>query len=345
MLKILVTGGAGFIGSNFIRYILKSLPEARVINLDKLTYSGNLDNLRDIEKDPRYVFIKGDIADQDTVAAVFSGHKPDILVNFAAETHVDRSISDPSDFIRTDIYGAFTLLEAAKKYGLQLFIQISTDEVYGHIPEGKAFENYPLMPTNPYAASKAGADRLCFSYYSTYKIPVIITRASNNFGPYQYPEKMIPLFITNALEDKPVPVYGDGLQIRDWLYVEDHCRALDLLINKGKPGEVYNIGGGNLLTNMELTKIILTELKKPAALIQQVTDRPGHDRRYSLNIGKLARLGWAPKADFKTALTNTIHWYRDNTWWWQKIKSGEFKKYYQKQYLSPNPKLNKGAGL
>lgn len=332
MTTFLITGGAGFIGSNFIRHILKAYTDINVINMDKLTYSGNLDNLRDIEKDPRYLFIKGDIADRNIVEDVFMRHKPDIAVNFAAETHVDRSISQPDDFIKTDILGTFTLLETARLKGIQLFIQISTDEIYGYIPNGSAAEDYPMMPTNPYSASKAGADRLCYSYYATYKMPVIITRASNNYGPYQYPEKIIPLFITNALEDKPLPVYGDGLQIRDWLFAEDHCRAIDFLIKKGIPGEVYNIGGGNLLSNIKLTRLILSYLKKPETLIKYVKDRPGHDRRYSLNIKKIRKLGWSPKADFKKALINTIEWYKTHQEWWQKIKSGEFKEYYKKQY-------------
>lgn len=333
MTTYLITGGAGFIGSNFIRYILKKHLEIKVINLDKLTYSGNLDNLRDIEKDPRYAFIKGDIADRNIVEDIFTKHKPEIIINFAAETHVDRSISQPDDFIRTDVYGTFTLLEVSRLQGVQLYIQISTDEVYGYIPKGSATEEYPLMPTNPYSASKAGADRLCYSYYTTYKMPIIITRASNNFGPYQYPEKIIPLFITNALEDKSLPIYGDGLQIRDWLYVLDHCGALDFLIENGSPGEVYNIGGGNLLTNLKLTDQILSYLNKPKSLIKYVTDRPGHDRRYSLNTKKLEKLGWSPKTNFKTALINTIEWYKKNQKWWQKIKSGEFKEYYKKQYV------------
>lgn len=335
MTTFLITGGAGFIGSNFIRYILKKRSDIKVINLDKLTYSGNLDNLRDIEKDPRYIFIKGDIADMDTVEDVFNKYKPEIIINLAAETHVDRSISQPDDFIRTDIYGTFILLETARLRGLQLYIQISTDEVYGYIPKGSATEEFPLMPTNPYSASKAGADRLCYSYYATYKMPIIITRASNNLGPYQYPEKIIPLFITNALEDKPLPLYGDGLQIRDWLYVIDHCEAIDFLIENGKSGEVYNISGGNLLTNLKLTKLILHYLKKPESLIKNIADRPGHDRRYSLNTKKLQKLGWRPKSNFKKALIETIEWYKKNPQWWQKIKSGEFKEYYKKQYALP----------
>lgn len=331
-MKILVTGGAGFIGSNFIRYFLKKYPDSEIINLDKLTYSGNLENLREIEKNPNYTFVKGDIADREVVENIFSSHKPNMLINFAAETHVDRSISGPADFIKTDIYGTFILLECAKNYGLDLFIQISTDEVYGFIEKESATENYPLMPTNPYSASKTGADRLCYSYFATFGMPVIITRASNNFGAYQYPEKIIPLFITNAIENNPLPLYGDGLQIRDWLFVDDHCKAIDFLIKNGKFGEVYNIGGGNLLTNLDLTKLILEHLKKPHTLIKHVEDRPGHDRRYSLSIKKLAKLGWTPETNFKDAIKETVSWYQDNLSWWQKIKNGEFKEYYKKQY-------------
>lgn len=332
MKTYLITGGAGFIGSNFVTYLLETGTAVKVINLDKLTYSGNLENLKNIEKDKRHKFIKGDIADKNLVQDIFTKYKPDILINFAAETHVDRSINRPSAFIKTDIYGTFNLLETAKKNGLQLYIQISTDEVYGYIQKGSSTEEYPLMPGNPYSASKAGADRLCYSYFVTYKLPVIITRASNNYGPFQYPEKIIPLFITNALENKPLPVYGDGLQIRDWLYVKDHCEAIKFLIQRGIKGETYNIGGGNLLTNLKLTKSILSYLKKPESLIKYVTDRPGHDRRYSLSIKKIQKLGWSPKTDFKTALKDTIDWYEENKDWWQKIKNGGFKKYYDKQY-------------
>lgn len=331
-MKILVTGGAGFIGSNFIRHVLSVRNKVNVINLDKLTYSGNLENLSDIENDPRYTFIKGDIADRKLVEQIFEKHKPDILVNFAAETHVDRSIAEPDAFIKTDIFGAFNLLEVSRIKGLDLYIQISTDEIYGSIPKGAATEEYPLKPSNPYSASKVGADRLCYSYFYTYKLPVIITRASNNYGPYQYPEKLIPLFVTNALENEPLPVYGDGMQMRDWLYVTDHCDAVNFIINKGKIGEVYNVGGGNLLPNIKITKTILSQLKKPETLIRYVKDRPGHDRRYSLSIKKIEKLGWNPKTDFKKGLQETIKWYADNQNWWKKIKTGEFKEYYKKQY-------------
>jgi len=330
-MKILVTGGAGFIGSNFIRYLLKTRKDIQIINLDKLTYSGNLENLRNIETDKRYTFIKGDITDKNLVESVFK-EKINIIINFAAETHVDRSISKPDDFIKTDIIGTYTLLEASKKHGIDLFIQISTDEVYGHIAKGSADEDTTLKPTNPYSASKAGADRLAYSYWTTYELPVIITRTSNNFGPFQYPEKIVPLFITNILEDQILPVYGDGLQIRDWIYVEDHCKAIDFLITKGIVGEVYNIGGGNLLTNLELTRAILKELEKPYSLIKHIKDRPGHDRRYSLNSKKITKLGWRPSVNFKEGLSKTINWYKENPSWWQKIKSGVFKDYYKQHY-------------
>ncbi len=329
--KILVTGGAGFIGSNFIHYLAEQHPQDEIINLDKLTYAGNLDNLKGIDDRPNYRFVRGDIADAALVDELFR-EGLDAAVNFAAETHVDRSIGDPDDFIRTDIYGTYSLLEAARRRGVGCFVQISTDEVYGSVEEGFSTERDPLMPRNPYAASKAGADRLAYSYFATYGLPVIVTRASNNFGPYQYPEKVIPLFVTNALDSVPLPLYGDGLNIRDWLYVRDHCSAIDLLISRGEKGETYNIGGGNLLTNRELTSRILNYLQLPESLIRRVRDREGHDRRYALDSSRLKELGWEPEADFASELQATIAWYRDNRWWWEKIKSGEFKEYYKKQY-------------
>ncbi len=329
--KILVTGGAGFIGSNFIQGWMKRYPEDQIINLDKLTYAGNLDNLKEVENNSHYEFVKGDIADAGVVEKIFR-RELDVVVNFAAETHVDRSIGNPDDFIKTDIYGTYVLLEAARSHGTGVFVQISTDEVYGSVEEGFSRETDPLMPRNPYSASKAGADRLAYSYFATYQVPVIITRASNNFGPYQYPEKVIPLFVTNALEGLPLPLYGDGLNIRDWLYVEDHCRAIQLLVEQGEKGEVYNIGGGNLLNNRELTEKILSFLDLPATLIKKVKDREGHDRRYALDSSKLKDLGWQPQADFGEEMERTIDWYRNNRWWWEKIKSGEFKAYYRRQY-------------
>ncbi len=330
-MKILVTGGAGFIGSNFIRYYLNGHRDCSIVNLDKLTYAGNLDNLKDVESDKRYRFVKGDIADEKLVDKILN-EGIDAIINFAAETHVDRSIGDANDFIRTDIYGAFVLLECSRKYKLKKIIQISTDEVYGSIEKGSFKETDPLMPRNPYSASKAGADRLAYSYWATYKLPIVITRASNNFGPYQYPEKVIPLFITNALKGMPVPLYGDGMNVRDWLYVLDHCKAIDLLLEKGVDGEVYNIGGGNELPNIELTHFILDYLKKPHSLIKSVKDRQGHDRRYSLNCDKVKKLGWLPDTDFNKAMRETIDWYMQNDWWWEKIKSGEYRDYYIKQY-------------
>ncbi len=329
--KILVTGGAGFIGSNFIHYLAERYPADAIINLDKLTYAGNLDNLKKMEGKPGYRFIRGDISDAEVVEDIFR-EGLDVVVNFAAETHVDRSIGNPDDFIRTDVYGTYVLLEAARHHGVGCFIQISTDEVYGSVEVGFSRETDPLMPRNPYAASKAGADRLAYSYFATYGLPVIVTRASNNFGPYQYPEKVIPLFVTNALDDIPLPLYGDGLNVRDWLFVGDHCSAIDLLISRGEKGEVYNIGGGNLLANRELTARILGYLCLPETLIKRVRDREGHDRRYALDSSKIEALGWSPAADFESELEATIDWYRDNRWWWGKIKSGEFKEYYKEQY-------------
>jgi len=331
-MKVLVTGGAGFIGSNFIRYYLGRHRDCAVVNLDKLTYAGNLDNLKDVESDARHLFIKGDIADAPLVERIVKDGI-EAIVNFAAETHVDRAIGHAGDFIRTDVYGAFVLLESARAHGIKKFIQISTDEVYGSIEKGSFSETDPLMPRNPYAASKAGADRLAYSYWATYRLPVVISRASNNFGPYQYPEKVIPLFVTNALRGIPLPLYGDGMNVRDWLFVDDHCRAVDFLIEHGADGEVYNVGGGNEVPNIELTHFILDYLKKPRTLITRVKDRQGHDRRYSLNCDKLKRLGWRPREDFHAAMRETIDWYVRNEWWWEKLKSGEYWEYYRKQYV------------
>ncbi|MCD6166832.1 dTDP-glucose 4,6-dehydratase [candidate division KSB1 bacterium] len=330
MTKYLITGGAGFIGSNFIHYLLNKYSDIEIINLDKLTYAGNLDNLRDVEDDPRYQFVKGDICDATVVNPLVKAC--DVVVNFAAESHVDRSIGKPDDFIRTDIFGAFVLLEAARQHGVKRFIQISTDEVYGSTLGEPFKETDPLMPSSPYSASKAGADRLAYSYFVTYDLPVIITRCSNNFGPYQYPEKLIPLFITNALEDKKLPVYGDGQNVRDWIYVMDHCEALDLVVNEGKNGEVYNIAAGNEKPNLFVTHLILEYLQKPKDLIVFVQDRLGHDRRYALNWEKIHALGWQPRYDFEQAIENTIQWYVDNRWWWEKIKNKEFLEYYKRHY-------------
>ena len=332
MKKYFVTGGCGFIGSNFIRNILTRDDSAIIINLDKLTYAGNPNNLAEFNDSDRYIFSHGDICDAKIVREIFKQHKPDYLINFAAESHVDRSIGQPDDFIQTDIFGAFTLLEAAREFGLERFIQISTDEVYGSIEKGSFSETDALMPRNPYSASKAGADRLAYSYFTTYELPVIITRASNNYGPYQFPEKLIPLFVTNAIEDKKLPIYGDGKNIRDWLYVEDHCDAIQYLIDNGEVGEIYNIGGGNELTNIEITNLILKETNKPESLKQFVKDRLGHDRRYSLNCEKLASIGWQPKQVFPKAMKFTIDWYKQNEKWWKPLKSGEYLKYYKEHY-------------
>lgn len=328
----LVTGGAGFIGSNYIHYLFEKDESVRVINLDKLTYAGNPENLRDLNNNADYIFIKGDICDAKVVHDIFKRYQPDFLVNFAAESHVDRSIGDAEDFIRTDMYGVYVLLEATRKYGLERFIQISTDEVYGSIESGSFTEESPLKPGNPYAASKAGGDRLAYSYYNTYKLPVIITRASNNYGPYQYPEKLISLFVTNALEDKPLPLYGDGKNVRDWLYVRDHCSAIEYVIRNGQLGEVYNIAGGSEKQNIEITRLILELTGKPESLIKPVADRIGHDRRYSLDASKLKNLGWNQEHDFEAAMRETVAWYQKNHQWWEPLKSGEYLEYYKRQY-------------
>jgi dTDP-glucose 4,6-dehydratase len=333
MVEVLVTGGAGFIGSNFVRYGLATHADWRITTLDKLTYAGRLENLHDVMDDPRHTFVRGDITDAALVRPFVA--RSNLVVHFAAETHVDRSILSAGDFIRTDVFGTFVLLEAAREAaGLRRFVQISTDEVYGTVPTGASRETDELRPRNPYAASKAGADRLAYSYFATYGVPVVITRASNNYGPYQFPEKVIPLFVTNAIDSQAVPLYGDGLNVRDWLHVLDHCRALDVVIEGGVPGEVYNIGGGNEVTNLELTRRILAGLGRPENLIRPVADRPGHDRRYCLDTTKLRGLGWQPRMDFATGLSETIAWYRQNERWWRQIKRGDpaFKEYYERQY-------------
>jgi len=318
-MRLLVTGGAGFIGSNFIRHVLNSYPDYQVTNLDKLTYAGNLENLRDIEKNPRYKFVKGDICDGEAVADLASD--VDVIINFAAETHVDRSITGPEPFVRTDVLGTLALLEAAKRNNHKRYIQISTDEVYGSIDEGSFSESSPLRPNSPYSASKTSGDLLVRSYYVTFGLPVIVTRSSNNFGPYQYPEKVIPLFVTNALDGIKVPLYGDGMNVRDWLYVLDNCRAIDLVLHKGEPGEVYNIGGGYEIPNIDLTKKILHHSGRDESLIEYVEDRLGHDRRYSLDCAKVKSLGWEPQADFDSALEETVQWYKQNRSWWEKLKN------------------------
>ena len=332
-MKILITGGAGFIGSNFIRYIHGKYPDYQLINLDKLTYAGNLENLEDISGHSFYRFIKGDIADASLVGQVLE-EGIDVLVNFAAESHVDRSIEDAASFIRTNILGTQVLLEASKQHKVGRFVQVSTDEVYGSLgPKGLFTEESPLHPNSPYSASKAGADLLVGAFYETFKLPVIITRASNNYGPYQFPEKFIPLFITNAIADESLPLYGDGLNVRDWLQVEDHCAAISLILHRGKEGEVYNIGGNCEKSNLEVSQIILKELNKPESLIRFIKDRPGHDRRYALDTGKINReLDWQPARSFEGGIRQTVAWYRKNTFWWEKIKSGEYRQYYQRMY-------------
>jgi len=331
-MKLLITGGLGFIGSNFIRYILNKYKDYEVINLDKMTYAGNPENLRDIESDGRYRFARGDICDKELVNDLVSKEKPDAIINFAAETHVDRSILDPDAFIKTDIFGTHNLLEAVRNYGIKKYIQISTDEVYGSIEKGLFTEESNLKPNSPYSASKAGADLLVRAYFKTYGLPILITRSSNNYGPYQYPEKLIPLFVTNLIEGKKVPLYGDGLNVRDWLYVLDNCSGIDTVLHKGEIGEVYNIGADNEKTNKEITELILKELGKDESWIEYVKDRPGHDRRYALDSAKLKKLGWKPKYNFETAMQETINWYKNNLDWWKKIKSGEYLEYYKKQY-------------
>jgi dTDP-glucose 4,6-dehydratase len=327
---ILVTGGAGFIGSHFIRHLLRQYPEVMVTNLDKLTYAGNPENLSDIQEDPRYRFVRGDITDAAAVREAMSGAS--LAVNFAAETHVDRSIMSADDFIRTDILGVHALLEAGRDQGLRLLVHISTDEVYGSIDRGSFNEASPLDPSSPYSSSKAGGDLLALAYHRTHGFPVIITRSSNNYGPNQYPEKVIPLFITNLLEGKKVPLYGDGLNVRDWLYVTDNCEAIDLVMRRGRPGEVYNIGGGCEIANLELTRRILELMGLGEDRVERVADRPGHDRRYSLDCTKLRALGWAPRHDFRRGLEETVDWYGRNRPWWEKIKSGAYHEYYRRQY-------------
>jgi len=337
-MKLLVTGGAGFIGSNFVRYVLNET-NWLVINLDKLTYAGNLENLVDVKDNPRYRFIRGDICDEGLVEGLFAQQKPDAIINFAAESHVDRSIADASPFISTNIVGTQVLLEASRRYEVNKYVQVSTDEVYGSLEDnGEAFsEDTPLAPNSPYSASKASADLLCRACYRTYRLPVVITRCSNNFGPYQFPEKFIPLVITNALEDKPIPVYGDGLNVRDWIHVLDHCAGLRLVLEKGIPGEVYNIGGGAQASNLDLVKRILGIIGRPESLSTFVKDRPGHDHRYAINPQKIKEeLGWKLSFEFAQALADTVAWYINNRHWWSRVKSGEYQEQYRHWYGQPN---------
>lgn len=317
-MKILITGGMGFIGSNFIRYMLDKYPDYKLVNLDKLTYAGNPDNLKDIENNTNYKFIKGDICDRATVEKAMEGCNA--VINFAAESHVDRSIEDAGDFAKTNFYGAYIMMDVAKEKKVDRFIQISTDEVYGSIQEGKFKETDAMKPNSPYSAAKAGADLLARAYYVTFGLPTLVTRSSNNFGPYQFPEKFIPLFVTNAIEDKPLPLYGDGLNVRDWIFVEDNCKGIDIVLHKGKLGEAYNIGGNCEKQNIEIAKKIVEVLGKPESLIQPVADRLGHDRRYALDSAKLEALGFKPDENFHELLSKTVNWYKDNPDWWKKLK-------------------------
>lgn len=333
MKNILVTGGAGFIGANFVHYMLQHHADYNIIVYDKLTYAGNLENLEAVKGDPRYQFVKGDICDAATVEQTVQEYDIDTIVNFAAETHVDRSIMNPDAFIQTSVYGTYVLLEAARKFDLERYHQISTDEVYGHIPHGQSSrEGDKLDPRSPYSASKASADLLVNSYFITYGLPVTITRGSNNIGPFQYPEKVVPLFATNAIDNLPLPLYGDGRQMREYQYVQDHCEAIDLVLHKGALGEIYNVGTGEEMENVEMVEILLDTLDRPHSLIRHVEDRPGHDRRYSLNLDKIGALGWEPRHTGQDAVRKTAVWYRDNEQWWRKIKDGDFKAYYQAQY-------------
>jgi dTDP-glucose 4,6-dehydratase len=330
---VLVTGGAGFIGSSFVRHALAAHADWHVTTLDKLTYAGRLENLREVETDPRHAFVRGDIADADAVRPLVA--VSDLVIHFAAETHVDRAILAAGEFIRTDVFGTFVLLEAARSSpALRRFIQISTDEVYGSVSEGRSRETDELRPRNPYSATKAAADRLAYSYWATYGVPVIIIRSSNNYGPHQFPEKVIPLFVTNAIDELTLPLYGDGLNVRDWLHVSDHCRAIDLLIESGEPGQTYNVGGGLEIRNLDLTRRILELVGRSESLIRHVADRPGHDRRYALDTAKIERLGWRPAVSFADGLRQTVSWYRDNEWWWRPIKEQDasYRAFHDLQY-------------
>jgi len=333
-LRVLVAGGAGFIGSNFIRYLLGARGDWKIVNVDKLTYAGNLANLEDVEGDDRYRFHRADICDAERIDAIVKEEEPDAIVNFAAETHVDRSIDDPALFLRTNILGTQVLLEAARKNGVARFLQISTDEVYGSLgPSGQFSEGSPLRPNSPYAASKTGADLLVRAYYKTYGLPAIITRCSNNYGPYQFPEKIIPFFVTLLQGNKPVPVYGDGMNVRDWIHVDDHSRAVEAVLLRGRPGEVYNVGGGNERTNIEITKLLLAAMGKPESLLKFVPDRPGHDRRYAIDDAKIrGELGVVPRVPFEEGIRATVRWYLENEPWWRAVQSGEYRSFYDRWY-------------
>ena len=342
-MKLLVTGGAGFIGSAFVRLSLSD-DSTRIINLDKLTYAGNLANLESVSSSPRYRFVHGDICDEALVNSLLAEEKPDAIVHFAAESHVDRSILSAAPAFETNLRGTFTLLEAARAHRIGRFVHVSTDEVYGSLAAPlEADEGFPLNPSSPYSASKAGSDLLARSYFVTYRLPVVITRASNNYGPYQFPEKLIPLMISNALEARPLPVYGDGMQVRDWLYVDDHCRGIRAVLDKGRDGEIYNIGGDRSLPNLDVVRKILAATGMPESLIKTVEDRPGHDRRYALSSAKLGReTGWTPQVDFESGLARTIQWYRENAAWVNSVKSGEYLSYYAQNYENRPPVFRNG---
>lgn len=331
-MRLLVTGGLGFIGSTFIKLVLRERPGSRITNLDAMTYAGNPANCAAIEGVPGYRFAQGNIADSQAVEQALAG-EVDAIVNFAAETHVDRSILEPEEFLRTDVLGTHVLLEATRSHGVGRFVQVSTDEVYGDVAEGHSTELDPLRPRSPYSASKAGADLQVLAYWNTYRAPVLITRGSNTYGPFQYPEKLIPLFVTNLIDDQPVPIYGDGLQIRDWLHVEDHARGILHVLERGEPGNVYNVGGGNARTNLEITKYLVEACGRSMNThARHVADREGHDRRYAIDCSKARSLGWAPRIDFERGLRETVQWYRENESWWRPLKSGEFLAYYKRQY-------------
>ena len=340
MSVLLVTGGAGFIGSNFIFYMLKNHPADRIVCLDKLTYAGNLSTLKSVMEEPNFRFVKGDICDREAVGRLFEEEHPDIVVNFAAESHVDRSIENPGIFLETNIIGTSVLMDACRKYGIRRFHQVGTDEVYGDLPLDRPdlffTEETPIHASSPYSSSKASADLLALAYYRTYGLPVTISRCSNNYGPWQFPEKLIPLMISNALNDKALPVYGEGINVRDWLYVEDHCRAIDLILQKGRAGEVYNVGGHNEKRNIDIVKLICSELGKPESLIRHVTDRKGHDMRYAIDPAKIYReLGWEPETKFEDGIRKTIRWYLDNREWWEEIESGEYQNHDPKMCGNP----------
>ncbi len=335
MHNLMVTGGAGFIGANFVHYMLEKYSDYYIVVYDKLTYAGNLDNLKHVVEQfgDRYAFVQGDICDATKVRQTLRLHGVDTIVNFAAETHVDRSITNPDDFINTDVYGTYVLLEATRELGLERMHQVSTDEVYGHVPEGSSKETDAVAPRSPYAASKTSGDLMVNAYHITYDLPVTITRGANNIGPYQYPEKVIPLFVTNAIDEQPLPLYGDGLQVRDYQFVLDHCEGIDIVLHKGEIGDIYNIGTGTEMRNIDMTYLILKLLDKPESLIQPVRDRPGHDRRYAIDVSKIRGLGWEPAHTCEEAIEKTVRWYVENEWWWRPIKRGEhYQEYYKRQY-------------